>query len=185
MAIRLHPSPALIVRADVLISQCIDRMAQYKTRSVLVVNDRDPGDLIGIFTERDVLINFGMIRKKVNVTRSVRTVMSKPVITLDIQEIGRASELMQKHHVRHLPVTTLSEGGKLNRLVGVISKRDVFAEMASTLKDQSTVLDVLSQSDHLSKLGHSEKFCILRKPISVFPFYKILESFSNIHRAGP
>ncbi|MEO5968535.1 MAG: CBS domain-containing protein [Bdellovibrionia bacterium] len=120
----LQPSQAVKVRADATIIDCILLMKKFKVGSVLVMSDNNEDLLVGIFTERDLLNKFEYIQNYENLKLSIRTVMTSPLKTLDISELGRAHELMLKHGIRHLPVTVKNEDGTIS-LAGVISMRDV------------------------------------------------------------
>ena len=125
MALTIRPSPALIVRADASILECVQLMRDQRVGSVLIVSDRNAGDLIGIFSERDLLFHVHLILEGNHWGRPIRTIMTSPVHTIDVQEISQTPSLMLKHHIRHVPVIWTDEAGK-KILLGVISMRDVF-----------------------------------------------------------
>ena len=84
--------------------------------SLLIVKDRKK---VGIISETDVTrraVAEGLVPDQV----TVETIMSSPVITLDIQSTPEmANDLMRDKGIRHLAVT---EGGEI---VAVISVRDL------------------------------------------------------------
>lgn len=121
----LHPSPALVIRADTAIKAVIDSMQANRVGSILVVSDRGDGELVGIFTERDLLMKVHLVLDSKSWTRPIRTVMESPVITLDIEDFDEASEIMIQRGIRHLPVTYKDSKGK-TRIAGVLSMRDLF-----------------------------------------------------------
>ncbi len=128
----IHLSPCLKVPADTSISTCIQKMNESKVGSILVVGDRaeERGLLQGIFTERDVLRNFELLRSEELIEKPVRSIMTKNVQTLEISELQNAATLLLQDGFRHLPVvagsTTPTPSSDPQRtLLGVISIRDV------------------------------------------------------------
>jgi CBS domain-containing membrane protein len=60
---------------------------------------------------------------------SVAEVMNTDLLTLGVDNsVKEARELMSVHHIRHIPIVTGS-----NRLLGLVSQRDVLAAADSTL----------------------------------------------------
>ena len=49
------PSPAIVVPADMTIGDAVRKMRDNKVGSLLVVREIKPHDLVGVFTERDLL----------------------------------------------------------------------------------------------------------------------------------
>ena len=91
-------------------------MRDKKIGSLLVVED---SKIVGIISETDVTrraVAESLVPDRV----TVKTIMSSPVITLDIQSTPEmANDLMRDKGIRHLAVT---EGGKI---IGIISVRDL------------------------------------------------------------
>ncbi|MGZ3695299.1 MAG: CBS domain-containing protein [Bdellovibrionota bacterium] len=120
----LPTSPVCTVRADLTIGACIGLLRDKALGALVVVSDNSNEELVGIFTERDLVKNIELIRRGAFWDTPVRTVMTSAVHTISIDELHRAPELMAKHYIRHLPVVTVEKGKK--RVVGVISMRDIF-----------------------------------------------------------
>jgi CBS domain-containing protein len=100
------------------------RLLRKDNIGALVVKDvcRTEGNtVVGMFSERDVvraLADHGPAALKMRVS----ALMSRGVVSCSSRDsLDRALELMDRHHVRHLPV--LDE----HTLVGVVSIRDVIA----------------------------------------------------------
>lgn len=126
MSIKYYPSPAIIVRSDLSISECLTKMNENKVGSVLIINDFVRNDLVGIFTERDLLTKFDLIRAGNHWDQAIVTVMTRPVRTLDVSQLNDAPEMMLQLGVRHLPVVLKSSLDGKESLMGVISMRDIF-----------------------------------------------------------
>ena len=92
------------------------------------------GTLVGIISERDVVRAFAKDGARL-AERRVRDLMTRDVVTCghDTTMLD-AEKLMNKHRVRHLPVT---EGA---RLVGMLSIRDVMVWRQQEARDEANVL---------------------------------------------
>jgi CBS domain-containing protein len=121
----LQPSPALIVKSDTRLEDCVRQMREHNVGSLLVVSYTRPYPLVGIFTERDLLMKFEEIQKGGHWEKDISVVMKKPVITVGLTELELAPTLMLKHGFRHLPVIYEDEKGDTH-VAGVISMRDIF-----------------------------------------------------------
>lgn len=96
-------------------------------------------DLVGVFSERDVLRRVVDAGRDPDRTR-VSEVMSSPVLTIDYDtRMTDAMSMMTKHRVRHLPV--VHEG----RLVGMISIGDLLRRATMTLE-----AEVASMADYIT-----------------------------------
>ena len=122
----LRPSPALLVRADTTIGDCVRKMRDEKVGSLLIVPSLIPGEraeLMGIFTERDLLKWIDELQHGNGWHQAVGVLMSQPVITLPFDQLDHAGELMIQKGIRHLPVV------KDGRLLGVVSMRDLYRQL--------------------------------------------------------
>lgn len=101
----------------------VEKMNELKVGALLVMED---DRLLGIFTERDVLVRVvGQMRKPS--TTAVGEVMTRDVLCVEPgAEVDDVSALMKEHRVRHVPVCDPERG-----LLGVISIGDVNAFHAS------------------------------------------------------
>lgn len=118
-------SKAIVVPADISIGDAVRKMRDNEVGSLLVVREVKPHDLVGIFTERDLVNKIDEIQHGKYWDLGVASVMTHPVITVSVYELKRAPEIMSKHHLRHLPVVYVDEHGQ-NHIVGVIGMRDLF-----------------------------------------------------------
>lgn len=107
----LYTSP----RATVV--DAIEKMAQHNVGSILVLEGSR--DLVGIFTERDLLRR--VILKGLDPAKTtLADVMTKDVIVVTADTPRHeVMQLMNRHHCRHIPVAAK------DRLLGVISLRDL------------------------------------------------------------
>ena len=116
--IKLKPAKILTCKKDCKIADAITIMDGNNVGSILVTDNN--GELIGIFTERDIMHCF---TKKISVNDEIMgNVMTTKPITLDPSiDISIAVHLMSDKKIRHLPVI---EDGKI---IGMISYRDLIS----------------------------------------------------------
>lgn len=177
----IHPSPAIAVRAETPISECVRLMRDNNVGSVLVVSDDFEYKLLGIFTERDLLMRAHLIQEGSHWEKAVHSVMTRPVITARLDQLELAPRIMVDNGIRHLPV--LDESG---RLVGVVSMRDFFREWARKGAPESALekprrreVRVLSKDPALLKLL-ALRATRLRQLSTVAEFSALLETPSSI-----
>ena len=92
------------------------------------------GALVGIISERDVVRAFAKDGARL-ADMHVRDLMTRDVTTCTQEtSMVEAEKLMNKHRVRHLPVT---EGAKL---VGMLSIRDVMVWRQQEARDEANIL---------------------------------------------
>ena len=98
------------------VQEAAERMAKHRVGAIPVLAS---GELVGIFTERDLLSR--VVAKSLNPRRlRVEVVMTKDPVTADADvSLVRCLDTMLQHQFRHLPV--LNDG----KFIGVISCRDI------------------------------------------------------------
>jgi CBS domain-containing protein len=148
----IQPSPALRVTSHTPIADCVRLMREKNVGSLLVYSQKNPDDLVGIFTERDLLKWIDEIQHGGHWNKPVAHLMSGPVVTLPFDRIDDAAEVMLKKGIRHLPITD-SETGQNQRMLGVISMRDLFARSLEQLKKISSQTSRKSQKKRILFLG--------------------------------
>lgn len=120
-----RPSPAIVVPADLPISEAIKKMREANVGSVLVVREILPHDLVGIFTERDLVRKIDKIQSGGYWDKGIASIMTKPVYSLSVYELSKAPEVMYRRKIRHLPIVYFDEQ-QMQHVVGVISMRDLY-----------------------------------------------------------
>ncbi|WP_187355283.1 CBS domain-containing protein [Paenibacillus tengchongensis] len=119
--------PAYVTLLDNVYEAAV-KMKEHDTGFIPVVDAEDHETLIGVITDRDLVIR-GYAEKHSGST-AVETVMSKEIISVSPSAtIDEAAELMAQKQVRRLPVT---EGRKLLGIVslGDLAVRNLFADEA-------------------------------------------------------
>jgi CBS domain-containing protein len=102
-------------------------MAENNIGAVIVV---DGGQMVGIFTERDYCRKIILMGRS-SLNTPINEIMTKKMISVQPnQPMEECLELMTKYHIRHLPV----QDGE--RLVGMVSMRDVMEALLATKEDR-------------------------------------------------
>ena len=114
---RRRSGPDLVsARPDETVRDAAERMAEQGCGSILVVEDER---LLGIFTERDLLVRVAAAGLELTTTR-LRDVMTADPETIGAEEpVREAVRRMDEGALRHLVVVS---GG---RVLGVVSTRDI------------------------------------------------------------
>jgi CBS domain-containing protein len=119
-------SPAIQIPSTSTVLEAVELTLPAKLGAVAVV---DAGKLVGIFTERDVMLKVVHARREPAKTL-VRDVMTAPVITIArYTPKSDVMSLMLKHHIRHLPIS--SDGGKT--VLGMLSIRNLLEFLVEEL----------------------------------------------------
>ena len=119
------------VAPSVTVAEAVREMNSHKVGSVLVT---DGGRLVGIFTERDVLMR--VVPEDIDPkTRAVAEVMTRNPLTITPEAtVQEVMDIFTNRRFRHLPVI---EGGSV---VGLISIGDVSRWVADTHRHEAEQL---------------------------------------------
>ena len=119
--------PAICVSPDATVLEAIEASLPARVGAVAVV-EKDA--LVGIFTERDVMLKVVYERRDAAKTR-VREVMTAPVFSLAPETPPRdALTLMLDKHIRHIPI---SEDGVTVK--GMLSVRNILQFLVNDLTE--------------------------------------------------
>lgn len=123
---RLHPTGPVMVAPETSVAQAIDTLRERHIGCVLVGR---PDELLGIFSERDVLLRTAHRFAEV-AQRPISELMTPDPVTLEIDApIAFALNRMSSGDYRHVPV--MRDG----IVVGVISLRDVLTFLSEWYPD--------------------------------------------------
>ena len=103
---KLAPPEPLIVKPDSTIKEAVELMIKHGHGSVLVVDNEE---LIGIFTERDLLKRVVRARLDVNTNKISEVMTSEPQSLSGSDSIAYALNRMAVHSIRHIPIITDSK----------------------------------------------------------------------------
>ena len=116
----------LCVEQDLTAQQVLELMLAKKAGSALLINEKK--QVVGIFTERDYLKQFGMGDKDPKKIKISEVATLNPMTCPPDTTIAYALNLMSHGNFRHLPV--VDEQGMA---LGVISVRDVLDKISELL----------------------------------------------------
>jgi CBS domain-containing protein len=105
-----------VIEPDRTLKEAAQVMARDHVGCLLV---KKGGDYVGVLSETDI-VRRALAEGLGPETSTVAQIMSKPIITIDVeQSIAHANEIMSASKIRHLVVTERGE------VVGIISVRDL------------------------------------------------------------
>ena len=112
--------PVIVVDPDSSVKYALTLMRRRKIHSVVVaMSDTNP--TYGIVTTTDIRDKIAATGRNPAET-TVREIMSGPIVTGDPDwTLMKCSQVMQEHHIHHLPVADAS-----GVLIGLISTNDIF-----------------------------------------------------------
>jgi len=117
-----------------------DAAGMMRSEDIGMLPVMDGGKLVGLVTDRDLVVRVMAERKDPEEVRVGDVVTSQPVTVSPDTRLSEARQLMERHKVRRLPVM------KGEELVGILSLGDVAWADASTREVGETVRSV-SESD--------------------------------------
>ena len=110
----MEPNKLLVAAPDTSVSAAAKLMADKKVGAVMVLDDTR---LIGIFTERDLVVRVVAHGRDVHATRLAEVMTKSPVTVSPGESFGYALLLMHENGFRHVPVVVDGEP------VGIVSAR--------------------------------------------------------------
>lgn len=127
----IHGQELVTFAPGTMVREVVQVMAKRRFGAVPVVeNDR----LVGIFTERDVLVRVMAAGKDPDTTPLDEVMTRNPDTVRSSDAVVHALELMNEHNYRHLPVV---DG---ERLVGVVSIRDLYRSVKEQMDSDILLL---------------------------------------------
>ena len=101
----------IVLKDNALVSDALKIMTDNGIGGIPIVDDNNI--LTGILTNRD-------LRFETNLSKSVKDLMTKKVITIDLKKIYSAENILKKNKIEKLPVVD-----KQNKLKGLITYKDI------------------------------------------------------------
>lgn len=106
-----------ILKKSATVFEAAQMMSENKVGSILIM---EGNDLIGIFTERDLVNRVVAVGKDYNET-IIKDVMSTNISTVsETTSLIECYDMMKNSKCRHLPIISAS-----NKILGVVSMRDL------------------------------------------------------------
>lgn len=120
-----------------MVQEAAQAMSKNKIGSVVVMEE---GEIIGIFSERD-LLNRVTSQGKDNKTTPISAVMTKEVSTVSLStSVEQCYQKMQEAKCRHLPIV---DG---NKVIGMVTMRNILEWLVKEMKDENVQLKRYIQS---------------------------------------
>ncbi len=137
--LKIASVPPAAVAPSATVLEAVEMMAEHAVGAVAVV---DEGQLVGIFTERDVMLRVVLRHRHPKDTR-VGDVMTSPAETItDESHEEEALVHMVERHVRHLPIVTAK-----GHLSGMLSIRNLLEHRVDELARELHSLDQYLSND--------------------------------------
>jgi CBS domain-containing protein len=121
---RLNPLKPLVASPDTTIWDAIRIMREGRHGSVLVVDRAAGGKLLGVFTERDVLLRVWGSGLDINTTPVSRVMTREPVVLTEDDVLAHAIHLMAVRGFRHIPIV------RDGQPIGFVSVRGILRYIA-------------------------------------------------------
>jgi CBS domain-containing protein len=131
--------PPVVVAPEDSIMTAIEKMCDVGVGAVVVVKN---GDVVGIFTERDLLTR--VVRPGLSTlnTPIAKVMTPNPTVARDEMEASEAFEFMTEKNIRHLPI--VDERGKLQ---GTLSIRHLMRRVVEYLSRELESLNAYVSLD--------------------------------------
>lgn len=127
----IHGQELVTFAPDAIVRAVVEAMAKHRFGAVPVVESER---LVGIFTERDVLVRVLAAGKDPDTTRLDEVMTRNPDTVRSSDAVLHALELMNQHGYRHLPVVDD------DRLIGVVSIRDLYRSVKEQMDSDILLL---------------------------------------------
>jgi CBS domain-containing protein len=125
----MTPEPVCCQASDP-IAAAAEVMKREDVGSVPVVRSRDDGRLVGIVTDRDIVVKVVADGRSLESARVQDAMTADPVCCREDDDVSRAVSLMEERRVRRMPVV-----GEDGRLSGIIAQADIATRLK---KDRTT-----------------------------------------------
>jgi len=119
-AIDFMSTNVITAKKDDTIAKISKVLNKYRIGGLPVINNR--GNLIGLVTERDIMMKVIAVDKKPSRVKVGNIMNTKPIIIDKFEDMNDIAKKMKRHDITRLPVL---EGKKL---IGIITNRDVLSQ---------------------------------------------------------
>lgn len=124
-------------------------MSDNNIGSVIIIDNHNTRNPVGIVTERDIIRILGTLKPDLMQT-PVKELMTHPIIPLSSQAtVADAIKLMNERKIRRIPIVD-----KNNKLVGIVTENDIFKIVANSKDLLTSIVD--STSNIAQKSMHNE-----------------------------
>ena len=132
----MTPDPTCCSAGDAVV-RAAEIMKIEDVGAVPVVEDETSKKLVGIITDRDIVLQVVAEGKDVSGVK-IEEIMSRNIVTCRADEdVANALDRMAQHQVRRIPVVDPK-----NRVVGIISQADVLTRLDQPEKTANVIEDI-------------------------------------------
>jgi CBS domain-containing protein len=145
----MTPDPACCVPRDSVVTAAMIMKSQ-NVGAVPVVSDHESKNIIGMVTDRDLVIRVIAEQREYYSTR-VSDVMSKDIVTCRVDDdYNEVLDAMKQHQIRRVPVVDSQK-----RLVGIVAQADVARQKDEPEEVAHTVRHISEPgpSPHAAEIG--------------------------------
>lgn len=150
--VKMINSNVIFVGQEMPMHEAVQTMIDHKISSILVLDGND--QVVGILTERDIVQKFTLLDVEDKLTRTVGTMMTRPVMFAHVNTLkADVTRMHLEHKIRHFPVVNGNDHTKQN-IVGIVSITDlarqnmVQARSGNSSADHSTVKTIVGVLSH-------------------------------------
>ena len=111
-------------------------MSDNNIGSVIVIDNHNTRNPVGIVTERDIIRILGTLKPDL-IQTPAKELMTHPIIPLSSQAtVADAIKLMNERKIRRIPIVD-----KNNKLVGIVTENDIFKIVANSKDLLTSIVD--------------------------------------------
>ena len=137
--LRIARTPLVTIGPNATVSDAVVKMAE---QSIGAISVTDGNRLVGMFSERDLMLRVVLEKRDPDSTR-IHAVMTSPVEIIQRHSTAdEALKLMLERHIRHLPIVDRD-----GSLCGMISMRSLLHEKVEDLTVQLDSLEAYFTAD--------------------------------------
>lgn len=125
---RKRSAEIISIESDKTVLDAVHRLVEHGIGSLLVVDD---GELVGIITERDVLVCCADDPPTMARTRVAEVMSRDLVVASPVDDVEEVMATMTRNRIRHLPI--VSEGN----LEGIVSIGDVVESQLHEFRNEN------------------------------------------------
>lgn len=154
--VNLINSNVVFVHQDLPMQDAVKTLIDHKISSILVLDSDN--QVVGILTERDIVQKFTLLEIEDKLTRTVGTMMTRPVMFAGVNTLkADVTKMHLTHKIRHFPVLNGKDPHKDN-VVGIVSITDLARQTmafehhglsSEHVAAKKTVIGVLALQKHV------------------------------------
>lgn len=187
--VKMINSNVIFVHQDLPMQEAVQTMIDHKISSILVLDHNE--HVVGILTERDIVQKFTLLDVEDKLTRTVGTMMNRPVMFASVESLkADVTKMHLNHKIRHFPVLNGKDPHR-NNIVGIVSITDLarqamaFDHHSASAKTavKKTVVGVLALEKHVTNTYLGIFSGMGFAPIEIIDLHKFAAGPDAAHQA--